>query len=259
MNTAGIVFEQVGTGPEVVFLHGLLGRGGQWRACAERMASRHRCWLLELPGISASAPVPDASLAGLSRWLEGAITRLGIGEFELAGASWGGAVALEFAASSPLRQRLRRLVLAAPAHPFWTPSPRQRRLLTPPWTYIAAFIGAHLSLKACHAVMAPSFGDPARLRPESVAAYQRLLRQPRMGAAVAAYARRWVADQQRLKMELPGIQAPVKLIWGARDRVVPATSAPALREALPQAELTILPGLGHLPYEEAPETFCSSW
>lgn len=254
--TSGIAFQQVGAGPDLVFLHGLLGRGGQWQAVAERLASRHRCWILELPGISASAPIADCSLPGLSRWLERALAVLGIGEFELVGASWGGAVALQFAARSGQRARLRRLVLAAPVHPFWRPNRRQRRLLTPPWTQLAAIVGAHLPLGVCRALMAPSFGDPARLPRASVRAYQELLRQPYLGAAVAAYARNWRADQKRLGAELAGIAAPVHLIWGASDRVVPAATAPALGRALARAHLVMLPGVGHLPYEETPEAFC---
>lgn len=247
----------MGAGPDVVFLHGLLGRGGQWDGCVQRLSGRYRCWILELPGISASAAVADASLAGLSGWLDQAVEELGLGEFELVGASWGGAIAMKFAAGSGLKRRLRRLVLAAPAHPFWTPSARQQWLLTPPWTQIAAAVGAHLPLAAWRALMAPSYGDPARLRAASVAGYRELLRQPGLGAAVAAYARRWRADQRQLQTELGGIEAPVTLVWGERDRVVPAATAPALQAALPHAALCILPGLGHLPYEELPEAFCS--
>lgn len=259
MDRAHLVFRCWGEGPDVVFLHGLLGWGGQWEACARQLSNRYRCWILELPGISASAAVGDASLAGLSRWLEQAMEELKIGAFELVGSSWGGAIALKFAACSPLQQRLRRLVLAAPAHPFWTPSTRQQRLLTPPWTQIAAWMGAHLPVAACRAILATSFGDPARLRPESVAAYWTTLRQPKLGAAVAAYARGWREDQRQLQSELGRIEVPITLIWGERDRVVPAVTAPALRQALPRAELVILPGLGHLPYEELPEAFCSVW
>lgn len=257
--TTEIVFQQVGAGPDVVFLHGLLGRGGQWDGCARILGARRRCWILELPGISASAAVADASLAGLSGWLEHAVEELGIGEFELAGASWGGAIALKFAANSPKRRQVRRLVLAAPAHPFWTPSARQQWLLTPPWSRIVAWMGAHLPRAAYSSILAPSYGERARLRPASVAAYRATLRQPGLSAAVAAYAGRWREDQRQLHLELGGIAAPVTLIWGERDRVVPAATAPALQKALPRAELFILPGLGHLPYEELPEAFCSVW
>ena len=45
------------------------------------------------------------------------------------------------------------------------------------------------------------------------------------------------------------------LIWGDRDRAVIAKSAYELQKRLPNSELVMLKGVGHLPYEEAPDQF----
>ncbi len=45
------------------------------------------------------------------------------------------------------------------------------------------------------------------------------------------------------------------MIWGDQDRAVEPASALQLQEALPQAELALIPGAGHLPSEEVPEVF----
>jgi len=246
--------------PDLVLLHGLLGCGRQWRAAADIFSERFTCWVLELPGISSSHPVRDSSLPGLAQWLGSATQALGLSQFSLIGSSWGGALALEFAARSALRGRVHRLVLVAPAHPFWNPSPRQQWLLTPPWTRLAATVGALLPLGFHRRLLAGTYGDPRRLAPASITEYRRLLRRPGLGAAVANYARAREEDRQRLREALAAAPdlPPTLLVWGERDAVVPAATAPVLARSLPGAHLIVLPGLGHLPFEEDPEAFTTA-
>lgn len=247
-------YERTGAGPDVVLLHGLLGSVAQWQGAMEGLAAQATCWALELPGISRSQAVADASLPGLRGWLEQALGALGLQRFSLIGSSWGGALALEFATASPERGRLQKLVLAAPAHPYWTPSRRQRWLLTPPITQAAAWVGARLSEAQHRALLAQMYGDPGRLQPESVRRYHAAFQLPGLGQAVAAYARRWREDQRRLAAALT-LAPPALLVWGGRDAVVPVRTAAALVAALPHAELRVLAGLGHIPFAEAPERF----
>ena len=255
-------FQRLGQGPDVVFLHGLLGMGAQWQPLAARLAPRCTCWLLELPGLSASDPIADMSLPGLRRWLEQALAGLGLRRFDLVGASWGGGLALEFALASPWRTRLRRLVLAAPIHPYWSPAPRQRLLLSSPWTQLAAATGAWLPHRLAATFLAMSFGDPARMPPGSVARYRALLRQPGLAAAVRGCARTLRPDLARIAAALaspsPLAGAAPLLLWGSRDRIVPAATAERLCRHLPAAHLRLLPGLGHLAFEEAPDAFAAA-
>lgn len=254
-----VSYRRLGSGPALVLLHGLLGSGWQWKASAERLARRYTCWVLELPGIGQSEAVSDSSLPGLGRWLEQVIEGLGIDHFSLIGSSWGGAVALQFAADdgeggSEVGQRLERLVVDAPAHPYWTPSRRQRWLLWPLLMRVALRGARWLSTNELRQILAASYGNPERMPPDAVERYQRLLQRPGMGAALAGYARCWQRDQRRLRAGLARIRVPVLLVWGGRDRVVPVASAPALRAHL-RCEWKLLPGLGHLPYEEDAAAF----
>ena len=41
-------------------------------------------------------------------------------------------------------------------------------------------------------------------------------------------------------------------MWGERDRMIPPGHARDYLAVLPQARLVTLPGLGHVPQEEAP-------
>ena len=45
------------------------------------------------------------------------------------------------------------------------------------------------------------------------------------------------------------------MIWGTRDSAVDVRSAEPLKQALPQCQLKIIEGAGHLPFEETPDEF----
>ena len=57
-----------------------------------------------------------------------------------------------------------------------------------------------------------------------------------------------------LRSALAGLRRkPTLLIWGDRDRAVGLDSARELQQALPQSSLLVLPGVGHIAFEEMPE------
>ena len=62
------------------------------------------------------------------------------------------------------------------------------------------------------------------------------------------------AGRQRVAARWPATQ-PVLVVWGEHDRVVPAAHAEAVRAALTDVEVAIIPGTGHAPQVEAPATF----
>jgi pimeloyl-ACP methyl ester carboxylesterase len=67
--------------------------------------------------------------------------------------------------------------------------------------------------------------------------------------------RSWERDVHALRGILAQVRAPVLLIWGTKDGAVDLRSAGALECTLPQCETALLPGVGHLPFEENPEGF----
>lgn len=53
--------------------------------------------------------------------------------------------------------------------------------------------------------------------------------------------------------ELPRLRARTLVLWGGKDRWIPVEMARRFHGAIPGAELAVLPDLGHVPMEEAPE------
>jgi pimeloyl-ACP methyl ester carboxylesterase len=54
---------------------------------------------------------------------------------------------------------------------------------------------------------------------------------------------------------LPDIDVPVLIIHGEDDQLIAVDDAEAMRDALPTAELVLIPGAGHLPNLEQPVSF----
>jgi pimeloyl-ACP methyl ester carboxylesterase len=67
--------------------------------------------------------------------------------------------------------------------------------------------------------------------------------------------RSWEKDVNTLRAEIPKIKARSLLIWGTRDGAVDVRSADALKQILPECQLRLIEGAGHLPFEETPEEF----
>jgi pimeloyl-ACP methyl ester carboxylesterase len=61
---------------------------------------------------------------------------------------------------------------------------------------------------------------------------------------------------QELQTVLPQIsRVPTLLVWGSKDRTVDSASAQPLFRNFQSAQIAIIEGAGHLPYEESPEEF----
>jgi pimeloyl-ACP methyl ester carboxylesterase len=52
--------------------------------------------------------------------------------------------------------------------------------------------------------------------------------------------------------ELVAVRTPLRLIWGAHDRLLPEGTLEFFRRALPRAEVVVLEDAGHLPHIETP-------
>ena len=97
----------------------------------------------------------------------------------------------------------------------------------------------------------PAYADPAALTPELVTRYHDLMRAPGSRDALLARLQQTVRVDPRPLLR--SIQAPTLLIWGERDAMIPFANSADYLAALPRATLAALPGVGHLPHEEAPE------
>jgi pimeloyl-ACP methyl ester carboxylesterase len=107
-----IHYRESGSGPAIVFAHGLLVDGTLWRKVTPLLEDRFRCVVPDLPLGSHREPMkPDADLTppGVARILADFIEALGLEDVTLVGNDTGGAISQLVAANHP--DRLGRLVL----------------------------------------------------------------------------------------------------------------------------------------------------
>ena len=212
-------FHVTGAGPDVVVVHGLSGSWRWWSLVAERLAARMRLHFVELPHLG------RLRAGELAPWLARLLDAAGLGPVDLVGHSLGGLVAAELAATEPAR--VRRLALVAPAG-----IPCGRGL-------VGRSLPLLRELYDVRAELPTIVADAFRAGPTTL-----------LHGAVYV----WERD---LRAELGAIEAPTLLVWGDRDRLVPARVAEEWQARLPRSRFVQLP-CGHVPMWEAPDELAHS-
>jgi pimeloyl-ACP methyl ester carboxylesterase len=109
-----IAYHDVGSGPPIVFVHGLLVNANLWRKLVPRLADKARCIALDRPLGSHNLPLPGGSETGppaVANMVADAIEALDLEDVTLVGSDTGGALCQMLVTSRP--ERVGRLVLAS--------------------------------------------------------------------------------------------------------------------------------------------------
>ncbi|WP_337184229.1 alpha/beta hydrolase [Shinella sp.] len=234
------VVKAIGRGPAVLALHGAATiEGHDW---ARGLADRFRVYLPFHPGFGESAEAPhvcgmqDMVIHNLR--LVGA---LGLERPHLVGHSMGGWMAAEIAAVAG--ERFGRLVLNAPAGLNHPDHPGADLGQIPPEQF-----PAYLAHDA--AVAARYFPGGSQCPPveDFVAARQK------EGPALGNILRVHGMGHPNLGRWLSRIPNETLIVWGDRDRMLPASQAPLWQAAIPNARTLIIEDVGHLAMQEEPRT-----
>lgn len=170
----------------------------------------------------------------------------------ICGISYGGLIAVAFAARYP--SRVSALVLVSALPPMWTPNARVRAYLRTPRLLAPIFwITAPLHVRRELAAAVPNLGDRVRLAARSC------LRVLRHRPVAARMARRGLLALEMDPLDLSGVRAPVLVITGeaALDEVVPVTSTKQYARLLPRTRVATLERTGHLGIVTRPREFAN--
>ena len=242
-----------GSGPALVFVHGLVGSSRNWNRNIERLAQFRTVYAPDLINMGESEriagidPGLDAQVDRLTRWMDAA----GIAAADIVGHSHGGAISIRLAVRYP--QRVRRLVLFAPANPYCNlGEPQIRFYATSFGGLFARQIIPLLPRVLYRRSLERVYGDPTRVSQEILAGYTDGLDRAAI-AHIVEVMRGWSGDMALLEASLPQLaKSPPLLIWGDRDRVVSRQSGKRMAEILGSRLITV-EGTGHVPFEEKPE------
>ncbi len=249
-----IHYQRAGTGRPLLLLHGLVGSAKNWRQNISFLSRDSNVYAIDLFNMGESERIPglDAGLEATADRLAAYMDALGLDEADIAGHSHGGAVAMMLAARHP--GRVRRLILFAPANPFCDLGNQLIRFYQ---TRFGSWFARRIPflprmLKAT--ALSRMYGDPSRVSLDALDGYTEGLHVPGTMDHVLQIVQRWFVDMGLLRSALNRLAAkPTLLIWGDRDRAVGLSSARELQRTLPQSSLLVLPGVGHIAFEEMPD------
>ena len=242
-----------GEGEPVVLLHGWPTSSFLWRRVMPHIAEHRRVIALDLPGFGLSDKPLDVSYSFryFEKVLSDAFDALGVDVTSLVVHDLGGPVGLYWAIQHP--ERLRRLALL-------------NTLVYPEVSWaVVAFVAA-CRLPGLRAFMASPRGlrfamrygvaDRRRLSEEAIVAVQapfadRDARRALLKAGVNLSPKGF----QEIAATLPSLEVPVRVVYGARDRILPdvAETMRRVQRDLPQTQVTALADCGHFLQEERPE------
>jgi len=242
---AEIHVEEHGSGPPLVLVHGLGGTGAAiWKKQVPELAREYRVVAFDLRGSGRSEVTPGPYAIDLHvRDLDDLLGQLDLDRAALAGHSMGGSIVLRYAADRPERVAA-AVVVGGPAT---FPNAVRAGLRARADTVEAEGMAAVAETVATNG-MAPGFRDA---NPEELRAYVALL----LANDVRGYAAqcRGLAELD-LEGDLPRIAAPVLLVGGDVDAVVPPGANERSAASVPSCELHVLEGCGHIiPWEKPAE------
>ena len=234
--------------PALIMLHGFGSSLETWEPWARALQTDYRVIRFDLPGTGLSAPDPtgDYTDARSVEVLAALMDRLGLDRASLIGNSIGGAIAWTFAAQHP--ERVDKLVLISPDG-FASPGFAYGQ--TPDVPVMVKLMRYALPKALVRMNLEAAYGDPSKLTEETVDRYYDLMLAPGIRAAMIARMQQTVRrDPEPL---LRRIKAPVLLVWGEKDAMIPFANAADYARVLPDSTLASFPQLGHVPQEESPE------
>ena len=253
--------------PALVLIHGFGGSTFGWRQVMAPLAAEGwRVVAIDLLGFGLADKGWNESYDHRTQagFVLAVMDRLKIDRAVFAGHSMGGNVVAWIAALAPERVRGLALIDAAIVDPTRATSGAASGALNLPPLRRAARIAIRSAFSEATfgELLRSAFAVTSAATPETIRGYAAASRLEDWDLALLGIMRD--ASANALPMPIDGIveradaPIPTLILWGANDSWVPLTAGDALHTALPSAAYVVLPGLGHVPFEEDPEAFIAA-
>jgi pimeloyl-ACP methyl ester carboxylesterase len=249
-----------GDGPALLFIHGLTSSQRSWAHLVSALNHDHRVLAPDLFGHGASAkPMGDYSLGAHAATMRDLLDLLGIDRVTLVGHSFGGGIAMQFCYLFP--ERVERLVLVASGGLGRDVSPLLRAATLPGAQWVLPFIASSWVRGRAEAAGRILTRTGWRASPEVTEVWRGFssLSDGDTRRAFLATTRgvidpggQTVSAHDYLPMT---IEIPTLIVWGTRDRMIPAWHATTAHEAIAGSQVKLFKGAGHFPHLDEPERF----
>jgi pimeloyl-ACP methyl ester carboxylesterase len=248
-----IAYRRVGDGPPLVLVHGAAEDGRVWQPQLAALSDELTVVAWDEPGVGGSSDLPAVfGLTDYARCLAALIEAIGLGPAHVAGISWGGTVAQEL-----YRQHAEFVatLILVDTYAGWKGS-------LPEAEVHARVAGVLKTLQGPGEGFDPTF--PGLFAGAPPAEFLPLLEE--MAAAVRPESLSnllLVMAEADLRDVLPTIAVPTLLIWGELDLRSPLSVGQEFEQAIPKAQLVVIPNAGHMsnlerpaPFNDAVREFC---
>jgi pimeloyl-ACP methyl ester carboxylesterase len=251
---------RAGGGEPLVLVHGLAGTWRHWKPLLPALERRHEVIAVALAGHYERALDEGVtpSISSLADALEADLDEAGVAEADFVGSSLGAWLSFELAR----RGRARSVVAISPAG-GWAPQSKEEARI------VKLFAKAHAAVRKLGPraerlalrklgrwfLLRRSYAHPTRREAEEAAYEVRAFAAT--SDAIMSWARApdtWPSSNGVRVEHLEEVDVPVLILWGTKDKILPQKRyCRLLLDALPRAELQLLPGAGHLAMCDDPE------
>jgi pimeloyl-ACP methyl ester carboxylesterase len=240
------VYLEGGRGEPLLLLHGFGANKDNFVRVAKYLTPRYRVIIPDQAGFGESSKPAkaDYSPRAQAERLRTLARALGVSKLHLGGNSMGGHIALTYAALYP--KEVASLWLLAPAGVWSAPPSEIRRRIEATGQNPMIVKNEEEFARLVAGVTAVPLPIPRRFL--DVLAQERIRNHDLEERIFKQLAEDSVEPRVR------GLATPALVVWGAQDRVLHPASAGILQMLLTRSEVVLMPGVGHLPMLEQPES-----
>jgi pimeloyl-ACP methyl ester carboxylesterase len=245
----------VGAGIPLVLIPGLQGRWEWMEASVDALARDYRVIIASLPGepgVDTSFDA-DADFDVFVRHLDAVLDASGVASAIICGVSFGGLIALRYAARRS--DRVRGLILVSTPGPHWRLNPSQERYAK--WPNLASPLFVLGAVRRGWRELCALYPHPRARLSACVSAAWRVVRAPAVPRRMSRRAR--LAERQDFEADCLCVKAPTLVVTGERelDLVVPCDQTLCYLDLIHGSSFQLFERTGHLGTVLAPDRFAA--
>jgi haloalkane dehalogenase len=257
VGTGEVAYRTVGSGPDVLFVHGWPASGATFRRLLPHLADHVTCHLLDLPGAGSSRYTADTPLTIQNHIhsVRRCIDLLALDDVAVVGHDSGGMIARHAVAGDPRLRALGLIDTEPPSGLGWRFKSFIAGRKVPGFGAALGWLAGRPRLRRNGFVLGDAFLDRSLLDGEFDEFFLQPLHRSRTHRdatmrLLKSFDHQLVRDLGELHRR---ITVPVQLVWGEHDKFFPVRTAEAMVGTFPDARLQVIAGAGLFAHEERPE------